>query len=205
MSKDRSVAKSIDAKSKGLLSRRLARAAQLTVAGLLAASMGSVVLAQTNPAPSAPSATERGHRGGFDPQRFQARRDERMRQMLTKVGASEQQITQIQGIWRTAQTDLAALGKERRAARQSIGAALALPTIDRRSLEQLRQQQMQLADRSSQRMTQALADAAEVLDPTQRQKLSELMQQHRGHMRGRAAHEGPGGILGAVEAFEPTT
>ena len=170
----------------------------ISAIGVSAATFSASVLAQAGA--TAPGA-ERSQRGGFDPQRFQARRDERLRQMLGQVGASEQQITQIQGIWRTAQTDLAALGTERRAGRQAIGAALALPVIDRRAIEQLRAQQMQLADRSSQRMTTAMADAAEVLDPQQRQKLAELMKQRGGRFHGR----GPGGVAGQMDSFEPTT
>jgi periplasmic protein CpxP/Spy len=70
------------------------------------------------------------------------------------------------------------LHEQHRATRQKIVAVLTQPTIDRAALEQLRQQQMQMADQASKRMTQAFADAAEVLTPAQRAKAAERMQKH---------------------------
>jgi len=60
---------------------------------------------------------------------------------------------------------------------------LAAPTIDRAAIEKLRAEQITLADASSKRMTQALADAGEVLNPEQRKKLAERMQK-MGERRG---------------------
>lgn len=135
-----------------------------------------------------------GHGPGaraMNPEQAKARMNERIRRMLAGVGASEQQITQVQGIWASAMTDLAAIRSDRVAGRQAIADVLSRPTIDRRALEDARKQQQALADRASQRFTQALADAAEVLTPDQRAKLSEL---RRGR-RGPGAGFMPGGFM----------
>ena len=53
-----------------------------------------------------------GHGPGaraMNPEQAKARMNERIRRMLAGVGASEQQITQVQGIWASAMTDLAAI------------------------------------------------------------------------------------------------
>ena len=52
--------------------------------------------------------------------------------------------------------------------------------IDRGALEGLRSDQLQAADTASRRLTQALADVAEVLTPYQRQKLAEHVRHRRG-------------------------
>jgi Spy/CpxP family protein refolding chaperone len=53
---------------------------------------------------------------------------------------------------------------------------LSAPTIDRAAIERLRAEQMQATDAVSKRMSQAFADAAEVLTPEQRKKVAERMQ-----------------------------
>jgi periplasmic protein CpxP/Spy len=127
-----------------------------------------------------------GGPGAMDPERAKAFTERRVRHMAGQVGASEAQINQIVSILTAARTELAATGQARQDGRRAIAEALSKPTIDRRALEQLRQQQAQAGDRASQRMTQAMADAAEVLDPQQRQKLFELMQSRRGGRQGGA-------------------
>jgi Spy/CpxP family protein refolding chaperone len=60
-----------------------------------------------------------------------------------------------------------------REARQQAVALLAEPTVDRAALEVLRAGQLQLAEGASRRLTQALADVADVLTPEQRRQLAE--------------------------------
>ena len=83
--------------------------------------------------------------------------------------------------------DIAPLrGKMKEARTQGIE-LMAAPTLDRAAIEKLRTEQIALADISSKRVTQALADAAEVLTPDQRRKLAERAQkfgERRGWMRG---------------------
>jgi len=59
------------------------------------------------------------------------------------------------------------------------------PSIDRARVEALRLEQMQQADRGSRRIVQGLADAAEVLIPSQRIRLA-------AHLK--AAHHGGAGL-----------
>lgn len=127
-----------------------------------------------------------GPGGQMDAEKMKTFAERRIRRMTSQVGASEAQTNQIVAIMQAAQTDMAATATARQDSRRAIAEALSKPTIDRRALEQLRLQQSQVADRASQRMLQAMADSAEVLDPQQRQKLFELMQSRRGGQRGAA-------------------
>jgi Spy/CpxP family protein refolding chaperone len=61
---------------------------------------------------------------------------------------------------------------------------LAAPTIDRAAIERIRVEQMQLAETATRRMTQALVDAAEVLNPEQRAKLAANWENRRRHRHG---------------------
>jgi Spy/CpxP family protein refolding chaperone len=60
----------------------------------------------------------------------------------------------------------------RNARRQAV-TLLSQPAIDRAALEALRADQLQLAEQASRRLTQALADVADVLTPAQRKQLAE--------------------------------
>jgi Spy/CpxP family protein refolding chaperone len=62
---------------------------------------------------------------------------------------------------------------------------LSQPQIDRGALEALRAKQSRAMDEISRRLTQSLADAAEVLTPEQRGKLAERMERRRGRWHGR--------------------
>jgi len=66
------------------------------------------------------------------------------------------------------------------ARRQAIE-LLSQQNIDRAALETLRTEQLKLAEQASQRLTQALADVADVLTPEQRQRLAERI--NRWHSR----------------------
>ena len=55
------------------------------------------------------------------------------------------------------------------------------PTIDRAAMERLRAEQVALADSVSKRITQAFADAAEVLTPEQRQKVAGRLTERMEH------------------------
>lgn len=98
--------------------------------------------------------------------------------ILSKIGASDQQKTQIHAILQSAAADLAPLQKQHCELRKQMRDALVAPTIDRALLTQLRTQQMQLADKTSARMQEALIASAEVLTPEQRKAVAERFDKH---------------------------
>jgi Spy/CpxP family protein refolding chaperone len=82
---------------------------------------------------------------------------------------------------KAAARDLLPVRNQMREARRQAVTLLSQPTIDRSALEALRASQLQLAEQASRRLTQALADAAEVLTPDQRKQLAEHAARWRGH------------------------
>ena len=119
-----------------------------------------------------------GAHGKMDP----AKAEKRMLKRLVPDATPEQQ-TKLSAIAKAAFTDLRPIQEKNREARAQGMKLLAQPTIDRNALEQVRQTQQQLADQRSRRITQAYADAAEVLTPAQRVKAAEKMGK-RGHRFG---------------------
>lgn len=130
-----------------------------------------------------------GHRGGFMSGPMDEQRIERMvKHMAVEVDATPEQQAKLTEIAKAAAKDLRPLREKARDARRQGMQLLAAPTIDRAAIERLRADQIQAADAASRRLTQALADTAEVLTPAQRQKLAERFQrrgQHRGQHRQR--------------------
>lgn len=128
----------------------------------------------------------RGHHGGmggaYDPEKA----GQHIERMLAHAvpDASADQKARIATIMKTAMTDLQAVKQQHRAGKAEAIKLLSANRIDRNALERLRVAQMQLAQQVSIRMTQAMADAAEVLTPEQRVKLGarlqERMQRHMG-------------------------
>jgi Spy/CpxP family protein refolding chaperone len=98
----------------------------------------------------------------------------RIHRALKQVNASEEQEQKILAILSTQfdrQMSLSGLHYE---IHTKAKAALAGDTVDRQALEAIRAQAIQRADERSKEIVQAVADAAEVLTPAQRQKLAEL-------------------------------
>ena len=115
-----------------------------------------------------------------------AQMDERIERMIgrfaAKVDASAEQKEKLAAIAKTAAKDLAPLRERARSARKQAIEILAGASVDRSAIERLRAEQMQLAEAGSKRLTQALADTAEVLTPEQRKQFAERLQ--RGHRWG---------------------
>jgi Spy/CpxP family protein refolding chaperone len=76
--------------------------------------------------------------------------------------------------------DLRPLREKRREARRQMRDILTAQTVDRSKLEALRADAIKLADQASQRVTTALADAAEVLTPEQRADLARRLDRFGG-------------------------
>jgi protein CpxP len=119
--------------------------------------------------------------GSSDPAVTAKRIDAMVQWMLADINATDDQRARIGTILKAAANDLAPLRAQHMQARRTTMQLLAAPTIDRAQIESIRVQQLQLADTATRRMTQAMADAADVLNADQRAKLVAKWQQHRGH------------------------
>ena len=99
--------------------------------------------------------------------------------MLDEVDATDEQREQVRAIATAALADMDEFRDFKREGRQALVAALTRGTVDREALEALRQSKLAAADRASQRLLSALADAADVLTPAQRAELAEELRSHR--------------------------
>ena len=126
------------------------------------------------------------HRGGFmgtalDPAMVDERLDRMLKHLYVEVDATDAQKQQLAPIVKAAARDLLPMRDRMRDARMQAVALLSQPTVNRAALEALRANQLQLAEQASRRVTQALADAADVLTPDQRKALSDRIERWHGH------------------------
>jgi protein CpxP len=131
--------------------------------------------------------------GPIDPERAARRADRMVRHLAIEIDATTEQQEKLRGIVKSAVSDLLPMREKARAARERARTLLTQPSIDRAAIEAFRAEQIALADQASKRLSQALAEAAEVLTPEQRQQISEHMERRRGHWRGwrRGERQGP--------------
>lgn len=99
--------------------------------------------------------------------------------LLDRVGASAEQKTKIREIYRAAHADMAKTHEAQRELHRQMATLMSAPQVDAAAAEALRQKLSAGHDAASKRMLQARLDAAAVLTPEQRQKLSEHMAQRR--------------------------
>jgi periplasmic protein CpxP/Spy len=118
-----------------------------------------------------------GRHGPLDPEERARRLDYRIGRMIREVGGTPQQKERLVAIASAAMADLKPMRDQARQARLRGLELLAAPVIDRSALEQQRALQIQSADARSRRMTQAMAEAAEVLTPEQRATVAARMKQ----------------------------
>jgi periplasmic protein CpxP/Spy len=124
-------------------------------------------------AQTADAADAGGPGGGFAAHRLQ--------HLLDKVNATPSQRGQIQAIWTGLRPQLKSLHQQHAAIRKQMGDALAAATINASQIEQLRQQSMSLADKTSSAFTQGLVQTAQVLTPDQRKQAQAFIQEARSH------------------------
>ncbi len=123
------------------------------------------------------------HRGGFmsmDPAQMDQRLDKMLKHLYVEIDATDAQKARLEPIVKQAVGELMPLRQRMRDARQKAMALLTGDSVDRDAIEALRAEQMQLAEQASKRITQALADAAEVLTPEQKKEIAERMQRRHG-------------------------
>jgi Spy/CpxP family protein refolding chaperone len=98
--------------------------------------------------------------------------------------ASTEQKTKINAIAQKAADDIFALRAKHLEARKQVIETLAAPTVDRAKLEALRADQMKLAETATKRVTDAVADIADVLTPAQRADLGQRVERWDRWFRG---------------------
>lgn len=125
-----------------------------------------------------------GHGGQMTPEAMNGRIDRMVDRMLSRVDATAEQKQKAATIAKQTAAEMAPLREQHMKARQQAMQLLTAPTVDRAALERVRAEQLQSAEALSRKVTQSLADIAEVLTPEQRAKLGQQMQQMHQH-RGR--------------------
>jgi Spy/CpxP family protein refolding chaperone len=105
--------------------------------------------------------------------------DHVLKHFYVEVDATEAQKAQIGPLVKQAVNDLLPLRTQVRATRAQAELALTQASVDRASLEAVRQQHLQLAEQASKRLSQLIGDVGDVLTPVQRQSLiAHLDQMH---------------------------
>jgi len=122
--------------------------------------------------------------GGFDPAQAEDRADRMMRHLAIEIDATPQQQERLRAIAKAAVKDLVPMREKAQAAHERAHALLTQPNIDRAAIEAFRADHIALADTASKRITQALADAAEVITPDQRRKIGERLTERRAYWHG---------------------
>jgi Spy/CpxP family protein refolding chaperone len=124
-----------------------------------------------------------GHFGGpmaftsTDPAKIDERVERMVRHFAVEVDATPAQQEKLKAIAKSAARDLVPVRDKLAAGRKQAIGLIGAASVDRSAIERLRTEQIQLADTASKRVTQALADVAEVLTPAQRQKIAAHMQE----------------------------
>lgn len=122
----------------------------------------------------------RGFFGGMHGAPSEEKVERMLKHMFVEINATPEQQQRIAPIVKQAVAEVGPLRQQLRGTREQVHNIMSAPQIDRTALEQLRAARLQTADALSRRMTQAMADIAEVLTPEQRKALAERMQQRRG-------------------------
>jgi protein CpxP len=126
-----------------------------------------------------------GMGGGF----MNMRAEWGVNRMLDRIDATAEQKEKVTAIVKSAMADLEPLRSSRVTFRQDAARLMKADKVDRAELEKMRAQRIAQADAASKRVTQAMADAADVLTPKQRAELV-------GRMEGFAFGRGMGGGMG---------
>jgi protein CpxP len=121
-----------------------------------------------------------GLQGEHDPEHLERHLRRGVAFVLSEVDATDEQVDRVVAILEAAIGDLHGMREQHDAQREAFGEALAGAEVDRDALESLRGEGMRMAEEASQRVVTALADAAEVLTPGQREELRTLHEDFHG-------------------------
>ena len=160
-----------DLKLAGTRRKSLTTMMAALLAGSIAATAGGVAFAKTD-----------GQ--AFDPAKFQQRIEKRVDKALGSTDATADQKKKVTEILQTAFKDMKGFHGQRVENRKAMEAAMQAPTIDAARIEQIRAEQMKVADASSKRFTQALVDAGNVLNASQRQAFFKAWGERHGKRHG---------------------
>ena len=122
-----------------------------------------------------------GPGGAIDPAEAEARIERMARHFGVEANATKEQQDKLNGIARAAAKDLLPMRETMQSGRKRMVELLSATTIDRAAIETLRTEQLSLADSATKRLSQAIADTAEVLSPEQRKVLAERAEKFREH------------------------
>jgi periplasmic protein CpxP/Spy len=153
--------------------RRWLAGAALGAAFLAGGLLGPAVISAAEEASAQMGHGPMGHHGDMH-----AMAMAHVNRMLDQVGASADQKTRINAILKAGFEPMGAMHADMRQTHERLHAILSAPTIDRAALEQLRAAQIAKIDQVSRGMVKAMADAAEVLTPEQRAKLTTMKPEH---------------------------
>jgi Spy/CpxP family protein refolding chaperone len=120
--------------------------------------------------------------GPFDPARVEDRADRMVRHLAIEIDANADQQEKLRAIVKAAIKDILPMREKTQGFRERARELLTATTIDRAGIETLRADQMALADQASRRVTEALADAATVLNADQRRKIADHIAARRAFM-----------------------
>jgi protein CpxP len=117
------------------------------------------------------------HRARFmgaplDPATLDEHLDRMLKHLYVEVDATDAQRLQLAPIVKSAARDLLPMRARMHEARRQAVELLSQESVDRAGLETLRADQLRLLEQASTRLTQALADIADVLTPEQRRELA---------------------------------
>jgi Spy/CpxP family protein refolding chaperone len=160
-----------DIKLAGTRRKSLTTMMAALLAGSIAATAGGVAFAKTD-----------GQ--AFDPAKFQQRIEKRVDKALGSTDATADQKKKVTEILQAAFKDMKGFHGQRVENRKAMEAAMQAPTIDAARIEQIRAEQMKIADASSKRFTQALVDAGNVLNASQRQAFFKAWGERHGRRHG---------------------
>lgn len=120
----------------------------------------------------------RGFCASMDPAQVDKKIDRIAGWVVEDLGGTPEQQARIAAIAKAAAKDLAPVHQELAAGRRRAVEILTAAEIDRAALEAHRLRQVEILTAASERLTKAVADAAEVLTPEQRTKAADKLASH---------------------------